>query len=56
MKVLKRSLVGLAGLGLVALGAAGYWGWPAACLALGLPIGAFYLWSEARRLTTGGGD
>ncbi len=54
MSPLKRSLVGLAALGLVALGAGGYWGWPAACLVLGLPIAGFYLWSEARRISEGG--
>lgn len=48
------SAVGLAGLTLVAAGALGFWGWPAACVVLGAPFATFYLWGEAQRMKRGG--
>ena len=51
-----RSLVGFGGLALVAAGAWGLFGWPAAALVVGIPIAAFYLFSEARSVWRAGGD
>lgn len=49
-----RSVAGIAGLGLVAVGAAGFCGWPAACLVMGAPVAFFYIADEWRRMR--GGD
>jgi hypothetical protein len=43
-------LLGLTSGGLVASGVWALYGWPWACLALGVPLGAFYLWAEGRKL------
>jgi len=49
-----ETIIGLAGIGLVAAGAWGFAGWPAACLCAGLPFASFYLWAEARKMRGGG--
>lgn len=52
--MLLRSAAGITGLGLVAAGAWGFFGWPAACLVVGLPVAAFYVVSEWRQMWAGG--
>lgn len=42
--------VGLTAAALVAAGAWGLAGWPWAALSIGAPLGAFYLFAEARKL------
>jgi hypothetical protein len=51
-----RSVVGLGALGLVAAGAWGFCGWPAAALVVGVPIATFYFWSQVKLIQsdTGG--
>jgi hypothetical protein len=52
-KATLRSAVGWLGIGFVAAGFWGLFGWPAAALVAGTPIAAFYLYSQARILTRG---
>lgn len=54
LKAHAGTALGMGGLVLVAAGAWGYYGWPAACLAFGLPLAAFYIWAEARKMRGGG--
>lgn len=42
--------LGLAAAALIGAGAWALGGWPAAALSVGVPLGAFYLYAEARKL------
>lgn len=42
--------LGLVGLGLVALGFAGWLGWPAAMIVAGAPFAGFWIWGESIRV------
>ena len=51
LKELARSLVGLAGLGLVVAGVWGLGGWEWGAITAGLPVACFYLYGEARSVS-----